>query len=274
MVIYADILVILNLYINFFLIRAASLLLRRDINAKRCLLAASIGAAASLAALLPELPFWAVAAIKLAVGCAVVFAAFGIQKRIDFVVSLLCFLVISFVFAGLMLALWTFFAPFDMVYSNGIAYFNIPIVAIALLTVVAYGIVRTIRYFSDRRLKCTRICIVNITAGTRLVTLRGLADTGNSLCDIFSGKPVIICCREKVKDIIPTEVSDYLDGKVSDSGVRLLPCRTVAAETLVPIFAADRITVNGRKADALVGVADKPLGENIDCIFNPKMISL
>lgn len=273
LVIYADILVILNLYINYFLVRSAALLLHRDISSKRCLLAAGIGAAAALSALLPELPFWAVAGIKTVVGCAVVFAAFGKQKKIDFVISLLCFLVISFVFAGLMLALWTFFAPFDMAYSNGVAYFNIPIGGIALFTAAAYGAVRTVRYFSDRRLNCGRICRVSVAAGSVALELKGLADTGNGLCDIFSGKAVIVCRRESVEDIIPEAVRGYLEGKAVD-GIRLLPCRTVAAETVIPIFCGVKISIDGKPADGFIGITKNTLGEGIDCVFNPKIISL
>lgn len=276
LVIYADILVILNLYINYFLVRSAALLLRRDLSSKRCLLAAGIGAVAALSALLPELPFWAVAGIKAAVGCAVVFAAFGRQKKIDFVISLLCFLVISFVFAGLMLALWTFFAPFDMVYSNGVAYFNIPIAAIAVFTAAAYGAVKAVRYFSDRRLSCRRICCVKITVTGVTAELKGLADTGNGLCDIFSGKSVIVCRRDSVENIIPEAVRKYLDGKAADStdGIRLLPCRTIAAESLIPVFSAASITIDGKTADGFIGVTKNTLGEDIDCVFNPKIISL
>ncbi len=276
LVIYADILVILNLYINYFLVRSAALLLRRDLSSKRCLLAAGIGAVAALSALLPELPFWAVAGIKAAVGCAVVFTAFGRQKKIDFVISLLCFLVISFVFAGLMLALWTFFAPFDMVYSNGVAYFNIPIAAIAVFTAAAYGAVKAVRYFSDRRLSCRRICRVKITVTGVTAELKGLADTGNGLCDIFSGKSVIVCRRDSVENIIPEAVRKYLDGKAADStdGIRLLPCRTIAAESLIPVFSAASITIDGKTADGFIGVTKNTLGEDIDCVFNPKIISL
>ncbi len=276
LVIYADILVILNLYINYFLVRSAALLLRRDLSSKRCLLAAGIGAVAALSALLPELPFWAVAGIKAAVGCAVVFAAFGRQKKIDFVISLLCFLIISFVFAGLMLALWTFFAPFDMVYSNGVAYFNIPIAAIAVFTAAAYGAVKAVRYFSDRRLSCRRICRVKITVTGVTAELKGLADTGNGLCDIFSGKSVIVCRRDSVENIIPEAVRKYLDGKAADStdGIRLLPCRTIAAESLIPVFSAASITIDGKTADGFIGVTKNTLGEDIDCVFNPKIISL
>lgn len=256
--------------------RSSALLLRRDLSSKRCLLAAGIGAAAALSALLPELPFWAVASIKAAVGCAVVFAAFGKQKKVDFIISLLCFLVISFVFAGLMLALWTFFAPFDMVYSNGVAYFNIPIAAIAVFTAAAYGAVRAVRYFSDRRLSCRGICRVKIAVGGVTAELNGLADTGNGLCDIFSGKSVIVCRRESVEKIIPENVRDYLDGIVSDKtdGIRLLPCRTIATESLIPIFPAADIAIDGKSADGFIGVTKSPLGEGIDCVFNPKIISL
>ena len=256
--------------------RSAALLLRRDLSSKRCLLAAGIGAVAALSALLPELPFWAVAGIKAAVGCAVVFTAFGRQKKIDFVISLLCFLIISFVFAGLMLALWTFFAPFDMVYSNGVAYFNIPIAAIAVFTAAAYGAVKAVRYFSDRRLSCRRICRVKITVTGVTAELKGLADTGNGLCDIFSGKSVIVCRRDSVENIIPEAVRGYLDGKAADStdGIRLLPCRTIAAESLIPVFSAASITIDGKTADGFIGVTKNTLGEDIDCVFNPKIISL
>ena len=42
MVIYGDVLIIFNLYINYFLVRGAALLLRRELSGKRCLLAAAV----------------------------------------------------------------------------------------------------------------------------------------------------------------------------------------------------------------------------------------
>ena len=272
MVVYVDVLIVLNLYVNYFLIRATAMIMRRVCSRKRCVLSAFVGALGSLVILLPELPLPAVALFKIALGAMVVFITFGKQKPADLAVCLLFFLVVSFAFAGVMVALWTFAAPIGMVWSNGTAYFNIPLSAIAAFTAAAYCAVRLVRFFADKRLHCNRICDVKITSGECEITLRGLCDTGNELCDLFSGKPVVVCFFDKIAPLAPNEVLDYFDGKLAES-LRVIPCRTVSSETLVPIFKAD-ITIDGRSADGFVGVTKRALGNDIDCVFNPKIISI
>lgn len=276
MVVYADVLVILNLYINYFLIRSTALFLRRPISNGRCIAAALAGGLAALVILLPELPFFAVALEKTALGALIVFIAFGKQKLSDFAVCLVLFLMVSFTFAGLMTALWTFAAPYGMAYGNGVCTFDIPLIAIAAFTAAGYCIVRLVRVLSDKRLRCAQIRAVTVRNNGNELTLRGLADTGNSLCDIFSGKPVIICAADKIADIAPKWVFDYFGGNVGDTaeGVRLIPCKTVAAEALMPVFRAEKITIGGKPADAVIGVSKNSLGDDADCIFDPKIIGL
>lgn len=272
MVVYVDVLIVLNLYINYFLIRATVMIMRRTRSRKMCVLSAFIGALGSLVILLPELPFLVVVLIKIALGALIVFVTFGKQKPSDFAVCALFFLVVNFTFAGIMLALWTFAAPFGMVWSNGTAYFNIPISAIAAFTAAAYCAVRLVRFLADKRLRCDKICAVKISSDTCEVTLRGLCDTGNQLCDLFSGKPIIVCCFDKIAPIAPNDVLDYFNGIFSET-LRIVPCRTIGAETLIPIFKA-KVTIDGKSADGFVGVTKKTLGGDIDCIFNPKIISI
>lgn len=284
MTVYIDVLLIFNLYINYFLISSTALVMRRKVSPKRRLLAAAVGALGSLIILLPPLPFFVTVLIKSAVGALVTFAAFGRQMPSDFAVCMLFFLLISFAYGGLMLALWHFAAPLGMVYENGTAYFNIPIGAAAIFTAAGYAAVRAVRYFADRRIKCVESTPVTISVGSHSVTLSGFPDTGNALTDIFSGKPVIICSRETISDIIPAEINEYLSGnsggissavsQTLSGGIRLLPCRTVGSESLIPIFPADNITVGGKAADALIGVSREKLGNSTDCIFNPKIISI
>lgn len=272
MVVYVDVLIVLNLYINYFLIRAALLFMRQTKPRTRCVMSALIGALGALVILLPELPFAVIMLEKIALGALMVFILLGKQKPADFAIHLLFFLVISFTFAGVMLALWTFAAPFGMVYSNGTTYFNIPLAAIAAFTAAAYFLVRLIRFFADKRIHCNKICVVKISLSNREIQLRGLSDTGNELCDIFSGKPVVICRFEKIAPLIPKNVKNYFEGKPSDS-LRVIPCRTIASQTLIPIFKAN-ITIDGKDADGFVGVTKNPLGDDVDCLFNPKIISI
>lgn len=270
MVIYADVLLIINLYINYFLVRGASVVLRRKIKPVRVLAAAAVGALGSLVMLAPELPFWAAALIKAAVGTAVAFVAFGCKKRIDFLTDLLCFLIISFIFAGLMYALWWFAAPFDMVMKNGSAYFDIPLIWLAVLTMAAYGVTLFIRRILLRQSGRRGVLPVKIRLGEKSCEISGLADTGCRLCDVFTGTPIMVCSAQAIAEIIPQNIADYLAGNEVNS-IRLAPCRTICADGLIPVFKADEVVIGEKNADILVGVSAGSLGE-YNCVFNPELI--
>ena len=54
--IYLDVLLCLNLYINYFVLRATAKLLHAKLRTGRCLLAAGVGSLFSLTILLPPMP--------------------------------------------------------------------------------------------------------------------------------------------------------------------------------------------------------------------------
>lgn len=189
LIIYIDVLLVVNLYINYFLVRGTSLMLRRKVSPRRVILASAVGAVGSLLILVPDLNPILCVLIKIALGIGITFAAFGRQNKIDFLISSLSFLVVSFIFGGAMTALWNIAAPAGIFVRNGTAYFDIPIIAAALFTAALYGGFRVFRAIIDRR-KPQSHAVVRIRNGAAEVTLDGLADTGNSLRDSFTGKPV------------------------------------------------------------------------------------
>lgn len=270
MVIYADVLIAVNLYINYFLLRGTALVLRRKIKPLRCIIASAIGAAGALAILLPELHPIIGVLLKAAVGAVITLTAFGRQKRGDFLLTLLCFLAVSFAFAGGMMALWYFAAPLGMYYRNGFAYFDIPIGAAAVITAVLYGGFRLVKIIFDRKRPLRHEKVIIRSKGLE-ISLDGLADTGNSLCDSFSGKPVVIASLEAVRAAVPDAVLNYLSGRTEQlEGIRLVPCRTVTSEGVVPVFPAE-IIIDSKSADALLGVTRQEIS-GADCIFNPNII--
>ena len=223
LVIYIDVLLVVNLYINYFLVRGTSLMLRRKVSPRRVILASAVGAVGSLLILVPDLNPILCVLIKIALGIGITFAAFGRQNKIDFLISSLSFLVVSFIFGGAMTALWNIAAPAGIFVRNGTAYFDIPIIAAALFTAALYGGFRVFRTIIDRR-KPQSHAVVRIRNGAAEVTLDGLADTGNSLRDSFTGKPVVITSIGKVAEISPPQVTNYLKGCSEGlEGLRLAP---------------------------------------------------
>lgn len=272
LIIYADVLLAVNLYINYFLLRGTTLMLRRRVTPLRCVAAAAVGAFFSLAVIFPQIPFFVGMLLKAISGAAVTLTAFGRQKRIDFLLSLLCFLVMSFAFAGGMTALWNAAAPLGMYCNNGCVYFDIPIWAAALITAALYGGFRFVSLIMERR-QPARHESVTLCADGHLLTLDGFADTGNSLRDSFSGMPVIIVSLEKIKSIAPQNVLDYLAGNLNDiNGIRLVPCSTVTSDGVIPVFPA-AVEIGGVRVDVFVGVTRQPI-KGADCIFSPDIIGL
>ena len=271
MTVYIDVLLALNLYINYFLIRGTALILHRDITVRRILAAAAMGSMFSLTILLPSLPFLLTMLIKSFSCICIALVAFGYHRLRDFIIDMLCFLVVSFMYAGLMLALWQFVAPMSMLYRNGTAYFDIPIIVVALLTAAAYAVIRFLRYLSDKRSICTKTQKIIIHHNGQEITLTAIPDTGNSLTDPFSGTPVVICSAASIDPIMPANVRTYLSGELSElHSIRLAPCRTVGGTALLPLFRAEKLLINGKAADAMIGVCRHDIGA--ECIFNPELI--
>lgn len=271
MIIYADVLLAVNLYINYFLIRCTGLILRKRVSPVRSVLASLAGAAGSFLIFLPELHPVLNVLFRLLVGTAVTLILFGRQKCIVTLISLLCFLAVSFGFAGGMLALWYFAAPMGMYYANGTAYFNIPIWAAAIFTGILYGAFRLAEYITETRRPAQHTTVKVRAAGTEL-SLDGLADTGNSLRDSFSGKPVILASAAAVTGIAPESAINYHNGRLDNlEGIRLVPCRTVTGEGLVPVFPAE-ICINDSDVEALIGISKQNIS-GADCIFDPSIVS-
>lgn len=271
--VYIDILIILNLYINYFLLRCSALFLRRAVSNRRLFAAALLGSLGSMIILAPALPFYITIPYKILLGAAIVLVAFGKQKIKDFLICELFFLLVGFLFGGILTAVWTLFSPAGMLLNNGVCFFNIPIAALVSFTAGAYFLMKLVKLLSDKHKQ--RFCTVKIMQNHTEITLRGLCDTGCEIRDVFSGKPVIICDFVKAAEILPDEILEYLSGNTSNiEKIRLIPCRTVSSSAAIPVFKAQSVIVDGKQTEAMIGVSKERLGDNIDCIFNPKIIPI
>ena len=119
MVIYVDVLFLINLYVTYFEILSVSMLTHKSISAIRMVLSAVIGGLFSFVIFLPDDSILLTSLLKI-ISCIVIsFSAMGYRKFYSFLKNTVFLLFINFVFAGLMLCLWLFVAPLDMFYSNG-----------------------------------------------------------------------------------------------------------------------------------------------------------
>lgn len=284
MVIYLDVLILINLYVTYFQILAVSVFTHRKTVWYRKLSAAGIGAVASLSIFIPQEMVLTLTLLKIFLCALIAFVAFGYTGFRAYAVSVLFLMLVSFVFSGLMLCVWLFAAPMKMLFINGTVYFGVDTMTIILSTCAAYGVVRIIRYILDKNGKTDGKYTVIIKNNGRECRLSALADSGNGIIDCFSGLPVIVCRRDMCADVSPPAIdmiennSDISDiGTQMIKGVRIMPFSTVGKGGLICMFKAESVVINDETneekypVNALIGIV---IGgrQEYEAIFNPKIL--
>ena len=284
MVIYLDVLILINLYVTYFQILAVSVFTHRKTVWYRKLSAAGIGAVASLSIFIPQEMVLTLTLLKIFLCALIAFVAFGYTGFRAYAVSVLFLMLVSFVFSGLMLCVWLFAAPMKMLFINGTVYFGIDTMTIILSTCAAYGVDRIIRYILDKNGKTDGKYTVIIKNNGRECRLSALADSGNGMVDCFSGLPVIVCRRDMCADVSPPAIdmiennSDISEiGTQMIKGVRIMPFSTVGKGGLICMFKAESVVIDDETneekypVNALIGIV---IGgrQEYEAIFNPKIL--
>lgn len=243
---------------------------------KRCIAASVMGGLFSLLILVPDISWIVNILLKLIVSVIIISAAFGIKKGLKYTVKLvLCFYAINFIFAGIMLSLRYAFSLSFMKFSNSYFYMDFSLLSLVIFTIISYAAVCAVRYIIDRNSVSEGIYKVIIRHNGKTVSIDGIADTGNSLSDSFSGKPVIICGRNEIEKIIEIPEISLVSGDYSIfRNFKIIPYSTIGESGVIPVFAPDEVLIKEEKSnkimqtDALIGISNK----NIKAVFNPGIL--
>ncbi len=269
--IYIDVLIVLNIYVNYILLRITAKLTQGKLRAGRCIGASVYGSLYSLLILAPELPTWAVTAIKLIAAVTVVGVAFGIHSRRYLLMNTAAFFSANFILAGGVFAAYTWLGPGYVYIGNSCFYVDLSLMVLIVTTAVMYGAVAIVKRYTDRRAGGEYRVIVRYR--DKVTELTGIADTGNLLTDHFTGAPVVICGQEAMERMTGHVIAGT---EGLPSGFRLLPCSTVSSSGVIPIFRPDELLIvdirsgTRRTADAVVGFGET----GGKAIFNPDRIKI
>ena len=257
MVIYLDVLLLSNLWADYALLHAAASLAHLPLPRLRGLLAAGIGAAFALTVLLPPLPAALCLIFRAVAAFAVCAAAFGFRHLLR---TTALFLGLSLFFCGTVYALSRIRAPVGFYTRNTVIYADVSLMTLLLGTALAAGISA---YFSRRNaVRQSRSLILHFRISGRDFALHALSDTGNTLRDPFTGKPVAVCAAAALESWL-SRYPDTVTALSSCKGFRMLPVRTVTGARLLPAFQPEAATVSRSecplaacRADLLIAVSD------------------
>ena len=280
--IYLDVFIITNIYVNYFLLKSTSRISHTKLTIKKCALASVIGIFPSLIILLPQCPIQVLAIIKFSSALLIVAIAFLKVKLSQLIKLTIIFFTISFIFSGAMTFITQITKISAILINNYTVYFDISTFTLVVSTIVSYCVVSVVSLILDRKMNSNHSYTVSVSFKGNNYVFSGIGDTGNTLVDGFSGKPVIICDSIKLANNLNIDTnknystSEYMELFVDFKGFRLLPYSTIGNKGIIPAFLVDNIFIidenkNIKNIDAYIALSSN-LNGGENAIFNPRLL--
>lgn len=200
-VIYVDTLFLLNAMVDYLLLLASARLAGEPLARLRFLLGAVLGGLYAVAIFLPGLSFLARPPCRLAAAVLMVLAAFWKSRRL--LRQVVIFLALSCAFGGGVLAIGLLGGR-GLTLSNGVLYSGMDLKIVLLSAAGCYGALTLLFQRTGRHTAASgELRPVRLTLGERQVSLTALVDTGNTLTDPATGRPVLVAEADCVEELLP-----------------------------------------------------------------------
>ena len=241
---YIDVLITVNIFIDFFLILCTKKCLHIKVSLKRMIIGSVIGGLSSLIALLPSFIFGLNILADIAVAAVIIFVSFGKCNLKNYIKRVAVYFSFSFSFCGIMIFIYTAFKPQGMEIYNDIVYFNISPVVLIILTLACYYILKLIKRLT-KGVNGGGTCNVEIYILNKILTFCAKIDTGCNVKEPFSGDYVIIAESELLENFIPEE-----------SKTRLIPFESLGGSGILTGFKPEKIKIDGNRIenDVYIGI--------------------
>ena len=200
-VIYVDTLFLLNAMVDYLLLLASARLAGEPLARLRFLLGAALGGLYAVAIFLPGLSFLARPPCRLAAAVLMVLAAFWKSRRL--LRQVVIFLALSCAFGGGVLAIGLLGGR-GLTLSNWVLYSGMDLKIVLLSAAGCYGALTLLFQRTGRHTAASgELRPVRLTLGERQVSLIALVDTGNTLTDPATGRPVLVAEADCVEELLP-----------------------------------------------------------------------
>lgn len=254
MEIYVDVLIALNTLITYIFLVCSRVITKIPTNKYAVAFASFIGGISSLIIFFDDMGMEFSMLFKIASAGVIVAVGFLPKSFKVFIKVFLSFFTVSFIFAGVIYALEITVAPSNILYYNGTVYFNMSLTYLIGSVFAIYGAFLVVDYVIGRKTYDESKCNLTIKFNSCEVSLTALVDTGNTLTDGISSRPVTVVELSAVAPLFTfEELKFFEEGKAENvpqrlkKRVRVVPCKVVENESLLLAFIPDKIKVKTKK---------------------------
>lgn len=221
MTIYLDVVFLENLFMDYIILFATGLINKVDLKITRIAVSSIIGSLYAVLSLTAILDNNIGITIKIMLSVAMIYIAFKPENLKKCLKQLTIFYLTSFTFGGVAFALLYFIKPGDLLIKNGVYIGTYPI-KIALLGGMIGFVIITIAFklIKGKISQKDMIYKLELQIEGKKQKVNALLDTGNLLKEPITKIPVVIVEKEKMENILPTEVisnvNKIIEGNIDD----------------------------------------------------------
>ena len=241
MIIYIDLLILLNFIYDLLILNVIAIILKRNTNKKRLLLSSLFGEI-SIIMLILKLDYITLSIFKVILALIINVISFRYKNLKYTIINLSYFYMISIILGGFIY----------YCYLNNINYIITMLIIPILLTIYIIQYNNKIKYNNYYNV------VININDKHKINAV-GYLDTGNNIIDPISTKPIIVINKE----LIDFNIKYY----------QIIPIQVLNNTVLLKCIKIKNININNKIIkDVMLGISESKIRiDGVDCLLNNKL---
>ena len=255
MKVYVDLLLFLNFAFDFILLQTVSIILKRKVPLRRLFLGALIG---SLTIFTLFAPFTTLSLfiLKVFLSFIIIISTFGFKDMKYTLTNLFYFYIVSIILGGVI-----YYLNVEFSYKNiGMVFYHKGLSINYIFILIASPVSLIIYRNQTKKLRLINSLHYNIDVylNGKIIKLHSYLDTGNTLVDPISKKPIIITNSKKLINYI------------RDNPYYLVPYESVNTKGFIKCIKVDKVYIDkvGLITNVRIGITSKKLKNGVDALLN------
>ncbi|MGN1133137.1 MAG: sigma-E processing peptidase SpoIIGA [Oscillospiraceae bacterium] len=273
--IYIDTLIITNAVIALIYIQCISKITHTTITRSRLLFSSVLGGISSLILLININGFLISSLItifKIFIIAVITFVSFNYKKIKDALKYIFLYFFMDVIFSGICFMIWQSTGSKIIYVRNFTVYVNISLIQMIAAAILIYIIISVYEWLTRTKLSKAESYKVIYSIGNYSIEMKAIADSGNKLCDSFTGMPIVIFSSDELYNHYNLDNDNYY----IQSGFRLTPYSTINGSGLIAVTSKGNVTIidsknNRKNVKCCIGIT-KSNSTKAKAIFNPSLL--
>ena len=276
MTIYLDIVFLENALMNYIILYATGFVQKRKMKNFKLIISSVLGALYAIISYLKIIPIYSTLFMKILLSVIMIYVAFNNENAKQLLKNLLLFYLASFVIGGCALAMLYMISPKRVSFQNGVLVGTYPMKITLIAGLVGFFIIQYSFSLNKRQMKIKDLlCELEIVVNNKKVKMKGYIDSGNTLKDPISKKPVIIVEKEVMQEIV--DVNKLIGGD-ENLKIRLIPFKSIGKQNGMLIGIRPeyvKIKYNENQIitkKVIIGIYDKKISKNYSALIGLEIL--